>query len=609
MSETNEDAASIADQDTQAIHTTPQPDSQVPETAVPETVVSENPGTENPGTDSPKSSGRRTFALGVGAVFLVCAAAYTVDWVTSSDRVPRGVSVAGVQVGGKSFADAEADVRSAIGPRVDQPVTVVAPGATGDIVPSVAGLQIDWSATLDRAGAQPVSPFTRIASLFTHREIGVVSTVDDAALTAAVEGLRPITDREPVEGAIDFDGASPRVTDPRAGQMLDTAGAKDALTRDWASGTPVDLPVSTTAVTVTNEGIQSALADVAEPAVSASITITGENNSTATLAPEQVGTVLSFAPDGDGGLAPSYNTDAATAILSPQLAATERRPVDARFSLETGRPTVVPSVDGYTVQWPATLEALPDLLTTDNRSAPAQYGATPAALTTDAAEGLGVNEVIGEFTTSGFEYASGVNIRLAAQLINGALVAPGVTFSFNDYTGPRGTDRGFVESGIIDDGRPQRAVGGGISQLATTLYNAGYFAGMDDVEHTEHSYYISRYPEAREATIFEGAIDLKFRNPATTGVLIDAVATSSDVTVRLWGTKAVDVESITGDRTRPTTPETIRLPRGEQCVASSGANGFTASDTRIIRDAATGAELSRNTRTVKYDPVPVVQCQ
>jgi vancomycin resistance protein YoaR len=77
----------------------------------------------------------------------------------------------------------------------------------------------------------------------------------------------------------------------------------------------------------------------------------------------------------------------------------------------------------------------------------------------------------------------------------------------------------------------------------------------------------------------------------------------------LWGTKTVEVESITGSRSRPTTPDTVRLPRGDQCVASSGAPGFTTSDTRIIRDAATGAEISRNTRTVRYDPVPIVRCE
>ncbi len=216
--------------------------------------------------------------------------------------------------------------------------------------------------------------------------------------------------------------------------------------------------------------------------------------------------------------------------------------------------------------------------------------------------------MVSEFTTSGFEYASGVNIRLAAQEINGAIVKPGETFSFNDYTGPRGAAQGYIESGIIEAGRPGKAVGGGISQLATTLYNATYFAGMEDVEHTEHSYYISRYPAAREATIYDGAIDLKFRNPFDTGVLIQTIGTSSDITVRIWGTKTVDVQSITGNRTNFTSPNTITLPAGSACIPSSGAQGFTVTDTRIVTDARTGAQISNATRTVRYDPVPIVKC-
>ena len=84
--------------------------------------------------------------------------------------------------------------------------------------------------------------------------------------------------------------------------------------------------------------------------------------------------------------------------------------------------------------------------------------------------------------------------------VNGAIVRPGETFSLNGYTGPRTAATGYVDAGIIDHGRPSRGIGGGISQFATTLYNATYFAGMTDVEHKEHSYYISRYPAAREAT-------------------------------------------------------------------------------------------------------------
>lgn len=166
-----------------------------------------------------------------------------------------------------------------------------------------------------------------------------------------------------------------------------------------------------------------------------------------------------------------------------------------------------------------------------------------------------------------------------------------------------------MESGIINNGRPAVAVGGGISQFATTLYNASYFAGMEDAGHTEHSYYISRYPAAREATVFDGAIDLKFRNNTPYGVVIDAYADDSSVTVRLWSTKTVEVESITGDRTKPTEPKTVTLPKGKDCIASDGAPGFTTSDTRVIRDAKTGKEISRKTRTVKYDPIPIVTCE
>jgi vancomycin resistance protein YoaR len=264
---------------------------------------------------------------------------------------------------------------------------------------------------------------------------------------------------------------------------------------------------------------------------------------------------------------------------------------------------------GDMVQWPKTLEPLPALLAAPGqRTTPAIYEPAQPALTTEGANALGIREVIGEFTTGGFEYASGVNIRLAASAIDGAIVKPGETFSFDAQTGPRGSAQGYVDSGIINNGRPDKAVGGGISQLATTLYNATYFAGMEDVDHTEHSYYISRYPAAREATVFEGAIDLKFRNPSKTGVMIQTIGTSSNITVRIWGTKTVDVQSVTGNRTNQTSPNTISLPAGPHCVASGGAPGFTVSDTRIINDASSGGEISRHTRTVKYDPVPIVKC-
>src|ERR1041384_3974079 len=163
-----------------------------------------------------------------------------------------------------------------------------------------------------------------------------------------------------------------------------------------------------------------------------------------------------------------------------------------------------------------------------------QYTTKPAKVTTEQANALGIKEVIGEFTTGGFAADSGVNIRVVAQKVNGAIVKPNETFSLNGFTGPRGAAQGYVEAGVIKDGAPGREVGGGISQFATTLYNASYFAGMKDAGHKEHSYYISRYHKAREATVFQdhagnSVIDMKFTNDAQTGVAIQTIWTPTNL--------------------------------------------------------------------------------
>ncbi|MDC3727268.1 VanW family protein [Rhodococcus sp. Rp3] len=557
-----------------------------------------------PGSNLP----RRTIALVVGGVVALLAVFYVADLALSSGKVPRGVTVAGVEIGGMSLDAAEAELTEQLTPRLDMPVDVTAGDTQGQIVPSEAGIGIDWPATLDQVGSQPLNPFTRLASFFGNDEVGVVSTRDEVALSAAIEKAAAAAAHEPREGNIVFEDGTPVPVTPQPGQQLDVAVAGDVFAERWPYG-DVSLPVESVDVTVTREGLDRALAEVAVPAVAQDLVVRGLDGAVGVLPRDAVGAVLSFVPDGSGGLEPQYDTEAAIGILAPQLAPSETEPKDARIVLDGGRPTIVPSETGEMVDWPVTLERLPDLLKEEgDRSTDAVYKKAEPELTTEGAEKLGIKEVVSEFTTSGFEYASGVNIRLAAQEINGAIVKPGETFSFNDYTGPRGAAEGYIESGIIEAGRPGKAVGGGISQLATTLYNATYFAGMEDVEHTEHSYYISRYPAAREATIYDGAIDLKFRNPFDTGVLIQTIGTSSDITVRIWGTKTVDVQSITGNRTNFTSPNTITLPAGSACIPSSGAQGFTVTDTRIVTDARTGAQISNATRTVRYDPVPIVKC-
>ncbi|MEV0363225.1 VanW family protein [Nocardia fusca] len=576
-------------------------------------------GTGGSGDDNGRFSAARTWLrdsanarrvlLVAAIVFGVALVGYIADLVMTSGKIPRGVEVAGVAVGGMDKDDARAKLQETLDPRSGEVVPVKIADVQTQLVPAAAGLGVDWEATWERVGGQPLNPASRLLSFVATRKVTVASSVDEAALSRTFDELK-VHDQPPVEGGIHFEGTRPVEVNPVSGRVLDLVAARAVIIEQWATASTLDLPVAVAPPAVRQDAIDAALHQIAEPAVSAPVSYTGKGDGTAALSPEQIATIVGFVPDGHGGLRVEFDHKVATDLLAPQLASTEVEPKDATFTF-SGAPTVVPAVVGDKINWAKTLEQLPAMLAATGapRTTPAIYERIEPKLTTQAAEALGINETMGEFTTSGFSGPSGVNIRTVAQEVDGAVVKPGDTFSLNTHTGPRTAAEGYVESGIIDHGRPSKAVGGGISQFATTLYNAAYFAGLEDAGHTEHSYYISRYPAAREATVFDGAIDLQFRNNTPHGVYIQAFADSSEVTVRIWGTKTVNVESITGDKTKPTEPETITLPAGDDCIASTGAPGFTISDTRVITDINTGAEVSRHTRTVKYDPVPEVKCE
>jgi hypothetical protein len=149
--------------------------------------------------------------------------------------------------------------------------------------------------------------------------------------------------------------------------------------------------------------------------------------------------------------------------------------------------------------------------------------------------------VIGTFTTY---YPAGqsrvTNIHLIADAADGAVVMPGETWSLNEHVGQRTTAKGYVAAGAIINGElyccdHPANIGGGTSQFATTLYNAVFFAGLDDVDHHPHSIYFSRYPLGREATLGWPGPDVKFRNDTLIPVTIDTSHTSTSVTVRIIG--------------------------------------------------------------------------
>lgn len=563
-----------------------------------------------PATQTPTHRRGWIIALGVLlGVLIAGGVAFAIDHAVNGDKVPRGVAVGGVEIGRMDRADAQAKLERDLKDKVTAPIKVRAGELETAVLPAEAGITPNWKATVDSTGKMSYNPITWVMDFFRQREIPISSDADPQLLDAAVQRIAEDLHREPADASINLSEGKAELIPAVTGQSVEPRWVEADLLSEWLNPDGIDLEAKKNPPAIDDSVAQKIINGPAKRALSAPIVLHGQDGIDGVIPPERMGEILHFHAEPDTKkIRPEVDVEAAHGILNEALAETEKDRQNARIGYSGGQRVITPHVDGLKINWEESLADFPERVIGDSsKEWDASYVADPASFTTEDAQHATFDEVVGEFSTSGFAAASGHNIKLTAATVNGAIVAPGEIFSLNGYTGPRGTAQGYVESGIILNGHADKAVGGGISQFATTLYNAAYFAGMQDVAHTAHSYYISRYPAGREATVYEGAIDLQFKNTSPYPVRIDTFFGDGSITVKLMGVKTVTVESVNGGRWAPTQPKRITLS-GSDCVPSGGAPGFTTSDTRIIRDLA-GNEVSRNTTTTVYDPSPIVRCE
>jgi vancomycin resistance protein YoaR len=578
-------------------------------------------GPDGPDDDGPDDSPRthrpwwrRPAVVAPVAAVGVLAAAYGVDLLVSNGDVPRNTVVAGVDLGGLSPAAATERLQTELAPRVVADHVVLADDVEATLSPATAGITLDVEGTVERAGEQPLNPWTRLATLVDEREVAPVITGEDTALAAQIDVIAEQVDRAPVDATIAIEGTSAGVVEPVAGRTLDREGAADAVTTALASGgdpgTPIELPVDVTEVSVDAAEAQRVLDETVTPGLAAPVTVTSQDGATSVEVPETaIAASLTFTPQEDGGLAVAVDPAALQEAMGDDFAEFGTPAEDARFELSGGSVSIVPSVDGTGVDPAALATHLLDVLPQPApRTVTADLGPVPAEFSTAEAEALGIREEISSFTTNFTSAASGTNIRVAAAEIDGALVRPGETFSLNGHTGPRTTAQGYVEAGVIQNGAFDTAVGGGVSQVATTMFNAVFFAGLEDVYHKPHSFYISRYPAGREATVYYDSIDLKWRNDSDTGVYVDTQWTPNSLTVTFYGTKRYDIESISSDRYNLREPVVQEKPDDGSCKPQAGSTGFDITVTRVFRDPASEAEVKREDFRTRYAAEPRITC-
>ncbi|MDR3562999.1 MAG: VanW family protein [Negativicutes bacterium] len=220
-------------------------------------------------------------------------------------------------------------------------------------------------------------------------------------------------------------------------------------------------------------------------------------------------------------------------------------------------------------------------------------------ITTADIEQTGLKEVLADYTTF-FDASDGnrsANIRLAARKINGYIVYPGKTFSFNAVVGPRDKEHGFKEALEIVDGEYVPGIGGGICQVSSTLYNSVLLSNLTVVERTNHSKPLGYVGLGRDATVAYDILDFRFVNNTDEPVMILAETDGNQLAVGMVGQKPLPekVEVVAVDR-KVIAPAIVKKPDaelylGETKVEKQGKPGYEITTLRLVRSG--GREIKR----------------
>ncbi len=405
-------------------------------------------------------------------------------------------------------------------------------------------------------------------------------------------------------GAKTAPAASHDVADPKQSPAMPSAtpGPTPAPTPSAPAPAPVATPPSVTfpappitllvhdvEPTVTPAAVAQAMQDFARPAMSAPITLVTGNIRTV-LKPAVLGRHLVIAPDGHGALVPKLDAAGVRGEIDHgALARLEQPPTDAAFIVAGGKPVLVPGKNG-TGYAPAAIQN--SVLSALTKTAAAQrvvtvpLGPLPPALTTEAAQALGIKDVMGTYTTP---FPAGAartaNVKRAADLLRGRILQPGEIFSLNQALGARSAANGFVPAERAPSQTAQDA-GAGISLVATALFNAEYLAGLDDVEHHPHATVTDHFPPGMEAAVSYPDVDLKFKNDSGGPLYLWTASTDNAVTVAVLGQKAYDtVQTEMSSHYAQVPPKTTTASAGAACAPSDGVPGFQIDVTRILTKA------------------------
>jgi vancomycin resistance protein YoaR len=597
-----------------------------------------------------RSRWRMRAAVGVVCVVALLVALVAADLAANAGRVHRGVRVGGVALGGVRRVDVPVHLERELAVLAAEPVVLNAAGKNVSVTATQVALSYETTPLAEaaygygRSGDVLRDVRDRALAWIGGAELGAKPKANPERVAAVIAALAREVDVSAKNAEVVLGGASVSVRPSSAGRTIDQEQAKRLLIAAFADkDRTVDVPISTAAPEVDDTAAKAAAADAREM-LSSGVEIAFDNKRW-TFTPAQIAKWIAFkrgsealpsdagvpaqsdtgtaqdVPAGDQGSAgPASRLQAyvdpakARPLIMSTIGAVGRPARDATFKVAAGSVGIVPSQDGIGPDVEALARELTVVLkdAEATRSVALRTHRVAPKITTASAQTMGIRERISRYTTN---YSAGnrprvANIHTLANAIDGTLIEPGGTFSFNGTVGPRTAEKGYQEANAIVDGKLVPQLGGGICQVGTTLFNTVFESGLPVVERHNHSFYISHYPKGRDATVSWGGPDFKFRNDTDHWILLVTAYSDSSLSIALYGTNpGYTVESLTGawENEKPFPSEATKdptLPQGARVVEDGGVTGRSCTVKRIVRK--NGVIVRTDSFRSVYHPKPEV---
>jgi vancomycin resistance protein YoaR len=571
--------------------------------------------------DTP-SSWRFTAPLSVLVGIAAVLIATTIGFQSAyADRIAAGVHVMGVELGGRTRADARGILAAESAELLRQPITLQAQGEKWHATPRELGMGMDVDAMVEEAFSigRTGNPIQRASTqwgslFFGQRFEGSVPQFDNAQLESELRKLASQIDRPVQDAHIQLVPSGDRVLvtiarEETGVQVLipeSVQRVRQALIQSIP--TTVDLVVDLQEPGAATSDFQEAKAQ-ADRMLASPLVLTFEEKKW-TVAPPDVAKMLAFEREPGHAAQVVVNPAAMNSTLERIVREVQQPSVDARFDWAGGAMRVIrESQDGRTLDIEALRNQLRERLLAGETTVTLPVAVSrPTVASSDGAR-LGIRELIREGRTA---FAGSVaekqhNIRLAASRLNGVVVMPGALFSFNREVGPTTLDNGYQTGwGITGTGQGARtvpSVAGGICQVATTLFQPVFQAGYLLEERHWHLYWIPSYGQppagmtGLDATVDEDSgLDFKFINNTDNPLLVHARVEGSSLIFGLYGTKpswTVKVEGpsitdvVAADRT-PVEQDEPTIPAGRRLAVESAQDGFVST---IVRTVTVGSDV------------------